>query len=535
MTRGARTAPLIVIVLAFLAAVFFVPMLRVLVPVASETIGLSNAPAMSVSRILRLFGFTAFQAFASSAIAIVVGFPLAFLVAHYEFPGRRLLYAATLVPFVLPSIIVVVAMVGFFGTSGLVQTVLGTRSSFLYGFAGIVLAHVYYNFSIGARVVAPAWASIDQRHVEAAKSLGDRPLGRFLRITLPLLLPSIINGFLLMFLYTFLSFGIVLVFGGVQATTVEVAIYQRWFLELDLRTASLLAVLQLVFLAALLFSTNTIASRRSIATDPVLLRRPALRTVAIGPRILAGAYLLLLVVFLFGPLIVLAVRAITALFQGNLTRIGSGPTARDVSTVLRSSVGGVIVRSVLVALASGGSAFLIAATVALSLRRRTPAWFSTIIELPMAMSLVTLAVGFSLLWGTFLPPLLRIILVQIVIALPLSYRVLRAGVDALGERPLEVAESLGASPVRRLVDIELPLLRPVLLNSFAYALAISFADLTAVLVVGRGRVVTFPVAIYRLIGFRSFSSAIVLAFVYLILCGGLFWVLQSRTRTRRSS
>ncbi len=512
---------------------FVAPVLRAIVPVFHGAPETGQVAALAPARIGRLLSFTLLQALASSLAALLVGLPLAYLFAHYRFPGRELLYAGTLVPFVLPSIIVVVAMVGFFGTSGLLQSLLGIRSGFLYGFAGIVLAHVYYDFSLGVRVIAPAWAALDARHIEAAKSLGDGKAGRFFRITLPLIAPAAINGFLLMFLYTFLSFGIVLVFGGVQAATLEVAIYQSWFFELDLRMASLLALLQLVFLGSILFLSNAASSRMSV---PDTSRRRMLPHIKEAPplgRILSVAYLVLLSIFLFGPLVVLGVRAVITLFSGGLTTIGSGPRDRDISTILRSTIGAVIVRSVLMAIASGGSAFLIATTIALRFRRASSAVVSTITELPIAMSMVTLAIGFSLLWDTLVPPILQVIVLQTIVAVPVAYRVVRAGVESLGERPLEVAESLGASRTRRLIDIELPLLRPVLLNGLAYALAISFADLTAVLVVGRGRIVTFPVAIYRLIGFRSFDSAIALAFVYLMLCGSLFFLLQ-RAPARRS-
>ena len=76
------------------------------------------------------------------------------------------------------------------------------------------------------------------------------------------------------------------------------------------------------------------------------------------------------------------------------------------------------------------------------------------------------------------------------------------------------------------MDIELPLLRRTFLNAYAYALALPFADLTVAMTVGRGRVATFPVAIYRLIGFRSFDLALALAVLYIAFCLVLFLVID---------
>jgi thiamine transport system permease protein len=524
-----------VIVLAIIAALYFVffvlPIGTVLGEAVASGVGDWTASLLS-ERVLRIAWFSFLQAFLSSSIGLLVGLPLAYLVSHYSFAGRRLLYALTLLPFVLPSVIVVVALVGFFGRSGLIQSILGTRSGFLYGLGGIVLAHVYYDFSLGVRAIAPAWSAIDARHQEVAASLGDSRWGIFRRVTLPLLAPAVINGFLLMFLYTFLSFGIVLVFGGVQGATLEVAIYQSWFFELDLRTASALAFIQLAFLAALLLGSNAAASRMSTVSGAVA-HNPRLRAAAPAVRVPATIYLVAITLFLLGPLLVLLARAGQTFWVGGLTTIGTGPGARDVATILRSTVGGVILRSLLYAGVSGGLAFVLATSLALSLRGRVPAWLATVVELPLAMSLVTVAVGFSILYGRVLPLPVQVIAIQTLVALPLAYRVIRSGVDALGSRPGEIAENLGASPFRRLVDVELPLLGPVLANGLAYALAISFADLSAVLIVGRGRITTFPVAIFRLIGFRSFDAAIALASIYLLLCALLFLIIQ-RTTERQS-
>ncbi len=70
-------------------------------------------------------------------------------------------------------------------------------------------------------------------------------------------------------------------------------------------------------------------------------------------------------------------------------------------------------------------------------------------------------------------------------------------------------------------------MRRTFLNAYAYALALPFADLTIVMAVGRGRIATFPVAIYRLIGFRSFDLALAMAVLYIVFCLILFWIIDT--------
>lgn len=526
--RSATTIAVTGVVAGFFVFAFAVPTIAVYVEAFRDS-GITLPGAIEVlgsARVLRVAAFSLFQATLSSAVGVLTGLPLAYLVSHFSFPGRRLLLSMTLIPFVLPSIVVVVAIVGFFGRSGVAQQLLGTRSGFLYGLGGIVLAHVYYNFSLGVRVVAPSWSSIDRKHRELAASLGESPIGILRRVTFPLLRPALLNGFMLMFVYTFLSFGIILVFGGVQSATLEVAIYQAWFFELDLVRAALLSLLQLLLLSFLLMLASRRQERTETYRTPSQSSLPRLATLHPFGRLLAGLYLLLIAAFVAGPLLTMLVRALAGGIGPLTGTIGVGTAARSMSSVLRSSVGGVALRSVLIALCSATLSFAGASAIALSFRRAAPGWVGALVQLPLGMSIVTVAVGATIVWRGVFPDTLLVIVIQTVVALPLVYRIVQTGVRELSDRPRETAQSLGAGRLRLLLDVELPLLRPVLVNGFAYGLALSFADLTAVLTVGRGRITTFPVAIYRLIGFRSFDAAIVLASFYLSVCGLLFWIIE---------
>jgi thiamine transport system permease protein len=78
-----------------------------------------------------------------------------------------------------------------------------------------------------------------------------------------------------------------------------------------------------------------------------------------------------------------------------------------------------------------------------------------------------------------------------------------------------------------------PVLKRGLLNGYAYSLAIPFADFTIVLAATRGGLATFPVAIYRLIGFRSFDLALSMSGIYIAICLGLFLWIDTTSQRRR--
>ena len=523
-------------VVAFFALFFFAPIggvyMEALRGVPAGVVLERVRSVLASTRTMRIVGFTTGQAALSAAIAVVAAMPLAYMISHYTFPGKRLAYSLSLIPFVLPSIIVVVCMISFYGKSGLLNSIFGTDFNLVYNFRGIVLAHVFYNFSLAIRIISTAWSSIDRRFREAAESLGERPLGLFVRVTLPLLAPAIVSAFVLIFIYCFLSFGIILVFGGVRFSTIEVAIYQETYVNLDLITAAVYATLQLGLSVGFLALASRAIGRARVARSGSERVLPSLAAASRVGRVLMTAYAVAAVVFVLGPILTMVARALTNAdgafsIEGFRQLLVPGAADRNVEGILRSTIPGVIWRSIAIAAASGTLIFLLAAALALSLRGKRPSSFESFLQLPMAMSFVTVSLGLRFVWGATIAPAALVVLGQFFIGFPLVFRILRTGVDELGDGLVRSAEILGASRWAVLRDVEVPLLRRTLLNGYAYALALPFADLTVVLAAGRGRIATFPVAIYRLIGFRSFDLALALAVIYILICLGLFLVIDA--------
>ncbi|MFW6212338.1 MAG: ABC transporter permease [Spirochaetota bacterium] len=527
----------------FFVLFFFMPIGTVFVEAFG---GMSPGRLLSVvgetlrsSKTLSILRFTVGQAALSAAIGVLLALPLAYLISHFRFPGRRFLYSLSLIPFVLPSIIVVVCMISFYGKSGLINTILGTDFNLVYSFRGIVLAHVFYDFSLAIRVIATSWRSIDKRYRESAESLGESKTGLFFRVTLPLLAPAIVTGFALVFIYTFLSFGIVLVFGGVQFATLEVAIYREMFVDLNLSSAAVYSLLQLALSAGFLaISTRTLRTDRGagLGNEAEL---PRLRDAANSVRWPLGIFAGIMVIFVLGPILTMIGRAFVnpdgSLSLENFRQLLFPRTGeRNVESILRSSVGGVIARSLGIAAASGTVTFAAATALSLTRRGKAGGWTEALLQLPIGMSLVTVSLGLRLLWTGVIPATPLIIAGQFFVAFPLVFRIVRTGVEELPGGQVQAARILGASRWRVFADVEFPLLKRTLLNAYAYALALPFADLTVVLAAGQGRIATFPVAIYRLIGFRSFDLALALASIYIGICLVLFLIIDRTSLRRRS-
>ncbi len=173
--------------------------------------------------------FTLALAGLSTALTLLLGLPAAWAFARFEFPGRRVLRALTVVPFVLPTVVVGAAFLALMGPRSPINAV----AEVLFGadvpqvrldgsVGAILVAHVFYNIAVVIRMVGGMWAHIDPRTEEAAQMLGASPWRAFRQVTLPLLRPAIISAASIVFLFTLTSFGVVLLLGGPRDTTLEV-------------------------------------------------------------------------------------------------------------------------------------------------------------------------------------------------------------------------------------------------------------------------------------------------------------------------
>jgi thiamine transport system permease protein len=212
--------------------------------------------------VLDIVLFTLALAGLSTALTLLLGLPAAWVFARFDFPGRRVLRALTVVPFVLPTVVVGSAFLALMGPrsplNALAEVLFGADVPQLrLGGAGGArhVAQVFYNIAVIIRLVGGMWAHIDPRSEEAARMLGASPWRTFREITWPLLRPAVISAASIVFLFTVTSFGVVLLLGGPRDTTLEVEIYRQTAVLLDLPTAAALTILQMVGIFALLMAS----------------------------------------------------------------------------------------------------------------------------------------------------------------------------------------------------------------------------------------------------------------------------------------
>ncbi len=477
---------------------------------------------------LRTLGFTAGQAALSTALTLLLGLPGAYVFARFDFPGKRLLNALTTVPFVLPTVVVAAAFTAVLGprsplntalmnTFGLARPPLDLR----YTLGAILLAHVFYNYTLVLRIVGSFWANLDPHLEQAARTLGASPWRAFVTVTLPLLLPALAAASLLVFIFCFTSFGVILILGGPRFATLEVAIYRQTIDMGNLPLAAGLSLIQILCTLGLTVVYTRLQGRlaRPLDLRPrwVTQRKPrtfgeiafVLANVGLGAMLL-GAPLLTLAARSFDA----GLRYYTALFENPRGSIFYVPPVAAVGN------------SVKFALGTMALALLLGMLTATALYRRKQGWMlDALFMLPLGTSAVTLGLGYLLAMSR--PPLnLRgtpalIVFGHTLVALPFVVRNVMPALQAIRPSLREAAATLGAPPARVFVEVDLPIVWRALAVGGVFAFTVSIGEFGATSMIARPELPTIPIAIYRFLsqaGALNYGQALAMSTLLMAVC-----------------
>jgi molybdate transport system permease protein len=167
----------------------------------------------------------------ATALSLLVGVPLAVVLARSRLPGRRLLRALVTLPLVLPPVVGGVALLLAFGRNGVLGRYLDSAFGVTLPFttAGVVVAETFVAMPFLIVTVEGALRGLDPGWEEAAATLGAGPLTRFRTVTLPLLRPSLVAGAVLCWARALGEFGATITFAGSfpgRTQTVPLTVYQ---------------------------------------------------------------------------------------------------------------------------------------------------------------------------------------------------------------------------------------------------------------------------------------------------------------------
>jgi len=498
----------------------FYPILRLFIEGVGEALAY---PLFTDPLFRRALVFTYGQALVSAILSGAVGIAGALIYSEQRFLGRELLWRWSLVCFSMPTLLVVLAWVAFWGRRGWIASLWGPSFPSLYGWTAILTVHVFFNFPLYLRGVGIALSQMDRAAEMSALSLGAGRLRCFLRITLPKIRPAIASAFFLSFLYCSFSFLPVMLLGGGPAyTTLEMVIYQATKMDLNLALASRCALIQLGVSALIyvffLRETPATSTPRESAFVPLYFPRT-------GAGAVRAIYLSLLLFLAAGPIFALGAGGLSGI--GSLVRGGELVSASLTSLILSSIV--------------SITTLLIAAGLALG-ERHAPSplaqkVFGAFASLPLGVSSVLLGLAWILTYAVLFQQSgswVGVVLTQSLVAVPLVYRPLRDGLFQISDSSLVSAASLGANSWQRFWWIELPQMRKALLLSMLLGFAISLGEVAALLMLLPEGATPLPLLVYRLMGRYQFAEAHAAGAVLLLILLVVFAVigkLENESRT----
>lgn len=540
-----RRILLTIIPLAFLVLFYFYPMGKILglsfSQPAAERVNLNSWKIIQDA-----LSFTLFQAILSTALTLLIGMPSAYVFGRLHFPGKSMLRIASTLPFILPTVVVAAGFSSVIGPQGWLNLLLmrffSTTEPLIKlqnTLGAILLAHVFYNTSIVIRVVGGAWAQLDPRLQEAAKTLGASNLNMFKKITLPLLKPFIISAILLIFLFNFTSFGVILMLGGPRFNTLEVEIYIQTMHFLNLPLAGILSIIQLIATMIVTFILMRVASGDfNISYIPKLKGEGQHQPEKLLEKLLIASTILVLGVLLILPLAGLVLRSvviITGYDAVNLQdewKIGLDYYRELFINRQQSFFFVPPFRALINSLAFAFSASLISLLLSLMLAfmnaSRSPLIkiLNLLVLLPLGTSAVTLGLGFFSAFTTrpesvrYYPLLLPA--AHALIAMPFVIRVIQPALQSIPSNIKLAAQTLGASTKDIWRKIEIPIIWRALMTSGVYAFTISLGEFGATSFLARPDLPTLPVAIYRYLtlpGSTNYGQAMAMAVIILFVCG----------------
>ncbi len=453
----------------------------------------------------RVLTFSVIQATLSTVLSLALGIGLALALARRRFPGRDLVLATLSTTMVMPTIVAVFAVLAVYGRSGWLTGALAflgwTEGFSIFGYPGILIAHVFLNGPFVARITLDGLHQVPAEHWRLASAFGFTPVQIFRHLDWPVLRAELPGVAGLIFLMCFKSFAIVLALGGGPGySTLEVAIFEALKIDLDFGRVAWLALIQLAICLSMTALLHWAFTRPPVGhTIRNFAHRPDAKNRSL--KVLDTVILTVSALFI-GPL---ALSVLTGF--------------RSMLDVVDADLLRAFVTSLTIATAAAVLACLLALALASAARRRRialrspriAAFYDFLPDTLLAVPPFALTAGLFLLIQRFGDPsaagLILLPLINGLAAVPFAYRYVAPRLLTTEERYGRVAASLGITGWSKLTIMDWPVLKRPLAAGFALAMALSFGDFGIIALFGGTELVTLPYLLYERLGAYRLEEA----------------------------
>lgn len=439
---------------------------------------------------------------AATVITTALAVPLAFALARLPIPGKAAILALAAMPLVLPSFVSAYAIVLLLGNSGIVTKALqsfGLDIGSIYGAGGIVMVYALTLYPYVLLPTVAAFKAVDVSMEEAAQGLGSSPARTVRTVILPIVLPAILAGGLLVFIETLENFGVPFVLAE-DLPIFAVEAYKLFIGETAPNPASagVLATLLILTTVLVLLLQRRFLSSRRFATNT----RQAPPILKIGPafRILATLYCWSVVLLALVPFFAIVVLSFLE-FRGPV--LHGNFSLANFSTLFGRDLRP-LVNTVVFASAAALYVTLIGVPVGYVVTRYR-AGIATVLDivatLPFAVAGTVLAIGFVMSFNS--GPLiltggpLILVLAYTVRKVPFAVRSASAIVHQIDVSLEEASISLGRSPLQTFLRIVVPLMLGGILSGVVLSWVTVASELSATVVLYSGEWRTMTVVMFQ--------------------------------------
>lgn len=522
--------------LAFLSLLLIAPLLRLL----AEGFGASDLGDDAPLHWLALWQddhlrwrvlWSFLQAGITCLLALLLGLPVAWVLARREFVGRALMRRLLMLPFVVPTLVAALGVLALWGPRGWFGAPLANAGFALEDTPWLLLyGNLFFNLCLVVRAGVDALEQVSAPRVAAARSLGATPWRAFWRVEWPAIAPWLASSLCLVFLYCFSGFGLALILGGQRYATVEVEIYTLVAHELELGQAGVLALWMLVLTGAVACAYAWLEKRLAAPGRVVPMARQRPHGLAQWLAVVAAVGVLMLVCA--APLVAVLSKAVQALWRGQALAVLWAPdTLAALWNTARFS-------AMALALATGlGLSHALAVHATAAAPQASNAWalaWRAAAYLPFVVSPVTVAFGLLLLYPSWTASLALLVGAYALLAYPFVAKSLTAALDNLPASYAQAAATLGARPWRVWWRVTLPLVGAALRRGMAFAAATALGEFAVSLFLSRPEWTTLTTLIYQRLGrpgAANLDEALVLACVLMLLALLAFTLIEGPDQT----
>lgn len=450
----------------------------------------------------------------TTLLAGALGTTVAYLVARYDLRGKLFIRAAIVLTFVSPPFIGAYSWVLLLGNNGVITSALrtiGIHVPSIYGWTGLILVLTLQGFPFVFLLVSAGLKSVDQSVEDAAINLGTKPIRVVFKVILPLIIPSLSTGALLVFVTAFTDFSTPSIIGQ-NINVFPRVVYSEFVNEMagNYRLASALSVVMLLVTVGALVFQRWFARRHAYGQETV--RPLAVKRASKRFRACAEAFVYCAVGIACLPLLVVV---ISSFLKTNKSRIvweftldGYAHAPRVWESLMNTLYLTTIATILCVAIGS-----LIGYIVA---RRRgtSAAAIDLLSMMPYAVSGVVLAIAFSLAFGgspffmAGTPVIL--ILAYLIRRLPYSIRATTGALAQLGPQTEEAAINLGVPPARTFLKVTVPIIAPAIMSGAMLSWATIIREFNATVILYGPNTGTMSVELFKQVLSGNFGNASVI-------------------------